>query len=301
MPVEKESQQQLLTRSPQLVKQTNAQDVLTTLKLLILSQLKISPLWKGLFSKGYARKQEGESDLADFLFSQTQKSIHELISKAWMLMQPSSETQRSEITRIEKVRNAAAKPCVDGCNGIWFQCAIEVLSLNGIEVAVFASYIFLLLAQGRGKFRNVMIYGQTNCAKTFMLKPMKCIFDNRLFDNPANDKYAWVGADKAEVILLQDFRFCREVIAWKDLLFLLEGGTVKLPARKNHFATDVVTSSDVPIFATPKAPIVFKGPYETMNSGRRMIRLKHAFEEKDQKKVEPCGRCFARLVLMGEN
>ena len=90
-----------------------------------------------LFSKADARKQEGESDLADFLFSRTQKSIHELISKAWMLVQASSEIQRSEITRIEKVRNAAANPCVDGCNGIWFECAIEVLSLNGIEVAVF--------------------------------------------------------------------------------------------------------------------------------------------------------------------
>ena len=97
-----------------------------------------------------------------------------------------------------------------------------------------------------------MIYGQTNCAKTFILKPLKCIFG-------ANDKYAWVGADKADAFLLQDFHFCKEVITWKDLL--LKGETVKLPASKNHFATDVVISSDVPIFATSKAPIVFKGPY----------------------------------------
>ena len=91
-----------------------------------------------------------------------------------------------------------------------------------------------------------MIYGQTNYAKTFMLKPLKCIFGDRLFDNPANDKYAWVGANKADVFLLQDFRFCKEVITWKDLL--LKGELVKLPAPKNHFATS-------------KAPIVFKGPY----------------------------------------
>lgn len=261
-----------------------------------------------LFAKADARKQEGESDLASFLFSRTQKSIDELIRKSWMLKQASSEIQQDEITRIGKVRNAAAGACVDGCNGSWLDCAVEVLSLNGIEVASFASYIFDLLAQGRGKFRNLMIYGKTNCAKTFMLKPLKCIFGDRLFDNPANDKYAWVGADKAEVILLQDFRFCREAITWKDLLLLLEGETVKLPAPKNHFATDVVISSDVPIFATSKAPLVFKGPYsvederetDMMNSRWRMIRFKHAFEEKDQKNVEPCGSCFARLVLMGE-
>ena len=139
---------------------------------------------------------------------------------------------------------------------------MEVLLLNRIEVVVFASYIFELLVQGRSKLRNLMIYGQTNCAKT--LKPLARTFGNRLFDNPANDKYAWVGADKAEVILLQDFRFCREVITWKDLLLLLEGETVKLPAPKNHFTTDVVISSDVPIFATLKAPIVFKGPHNVV-------------------------------------
>ena len=133
----------------------------------------------------------------------------------------SSEIQRDEITRIQKVRNAAAEACVGGCDGSWLECAIEVFSLNGMEVAGFASYIFELLAQGRGKFRNIMIYGQTNCAKTFMVKPLKCIFGDRLFDNPANEKYAWVGADKAEVILLQDFRFRREVITWNDLLLLV--------------------------------------------------------------------------------
>ena len=133
--------------------------------------------------------------------------------------------------------------------------------------------------------------------KTFMLKPLKRIFGDRLFDNPANDKYAWFSAEKAEVILLQDFRFCREVITWKDLLLLLEGETVKLQAPKNHFATDVVISSDVPNFATSKASIVFKGPQnvedecktEMMNSRWRTIRFKNEFEEKDQKKLEYCG------------
>jgi hypothetical protein len=238
-----------------------------------------------LFAKADARKQEGESDLANFLFSRTQKIIAELMSKSWLLKQASSEIQRDEITRIEKVRDAAGNACVDGCNGSWLECAIEMLSLNDIELTVFASYIFELLARGRGKLRNLMIFGQTNCAKTFMLKPLKCIFADRLFDNPANDKYAWVGADKAEVILLQDFHFSKEVITWKDLLLLLEGETVKLPAPKNNFANDVVISSDVPIFATSKAPIVYKGPYnvederetEMMNSRWRMIRFKYAY------------------------
>ncbi len=259
-----------------------------------------------LFSKADDRKKNGECDLANFLFSRTQKFIDELISKSWMLQQASSDLAREKVSRIDKVRDAATKSCIEGCNTDWFQCAIEVLLLNDIEPAVFSSYLFDLLAEGRGKFRNLMIYGRSNCAKTFMLKPLKCIFGDRLFDNPANDKYAWVGADKAEVIVLQDFRFSKDVISWKDLLLLLEGETVKLPAPKNHFSTDVAITSDVPIFATTKAPIVFKGPFnaederetEMMNSRWRMIRFKHAFEEKNQKNLIPCGSCFARLVLL---
>ena len=207
---------------------------------------------------------------------------------------------------MEKVRHAAISDCIDGCGGNWLECAIEVLTLNGIHPCVFALYVRELLHLGRGKFRNLMIYGRSNCAKTFNLKPLTSIFGEKVFDNPANDKYAWVGADKAEVILLQDFRFSKEVIAWKDLLLLLEGETVRLPAPKNHFSSDVVLDSDVPIFATSKCPIIYKGPCnfedkretEMMNSRWRMVHFKHVFEEKDQKNVAPCGSCFAKLILL---
>ena len=262
-----------------------------------------------LFAKAESRKEEGECDLAMFLFSRTQKALDELISKAWLLKNASSSLALEKTTRLEKVRAAAAQNCIEGCNSLWIKCALEVLAPNGIEPTIFASYIYELLTLGRGKFRNLMIYGLSNCAKTFILKPLKNIFGGKLLDNPANDKYAWVGAEKAEVILLQDFRFSKDVIAWKDLLLLLEGETVKLPSPKNHFAKDVVIDSDVPIFATNKSPITYKGPFnvederetDMMNSRWRIIKFKHVFEEKDQRKVKPCGSCFAKLILMAAN
>ena len=142
-----------------------------------------------------------------------------------------------------------------------------------------------------------------------MLKPLKSIFGDKVFDNPANNKYAWVGADKAEMILLQDFRFSKEVIAWKDLLLLVEGETVRLSAPKNHFSSDVVIDSDIPIFATSKCPIIYKGTFnfedecetEMMNSRWRMVHFKHVFEEKDQKNVAPYGSCFAKLLLLEQH
>lgn len=48
------------------------------------------------------------------------------------------------------------------------------------------------------------------------------------------------------------------MIAWKELLLLLEDQTVYLTSPKNHYAFDITISSDVPIFATGKARIVFR-------------------------------------------
>jgi len=151
------------------------------------------------------------------------------------------------------MREAENRPCPPHC--LWFTSALEVLHFNDIDPNMFARYLRELISHGRGKFRNIMIVGRSNCAKTFILKPLECLFGDRVFDNPSNDKYAWVGAEKADVILLQDFRYSPQLIAWKDLLLLCEGETVKLPAPKNHFVSDVVIDSDVPIFATSKSRI----------------------------------------------
>ena len=66
-----------------------------------------------------------------------------------------------------------------------------------------------------------MRVGPAYCGKTFLLKPLEIIF--RAFANPANNKYARVGGDQAEVIVLQDFRWSSELICWKTYYFFLKG------------------------------------------------------------------------------
>ena len=68
-----------------------------------------------------------------------------------------------------------------------------------------------------------------------------------------------MGSENAEVIFLNDFRWSPEILAWKDMLLLLEGQTLHLAAPKTHFAKDIVFDRDTPIFATSKGPIVFVG------------------------------------------
>ena len=115
-----------------------------------------------------------------------------------------------------------------------------------------------------------------------------------------------MGAEKASVLILQDYRWSKESIAWKDLLLLLEGETVMSPAPKHFYAEDIVIDSNVAIFATGKAPITYKGPYNTTDAGEdammsvrwKVIKFYHQFSEMDQKVVEPCACCFAELVFV---
>ena len=63
------------------------------------------------------------------------------------------------------------------------------------------------LNKGRDKFRNILIVGQANFGKTFLLSPLKKIFNT--FSNPVHDKYAWLEVEKAEIssTFLHDFRW----------------------------------------------------------------------------------------------
>ena len=112
---------------------------------------------------------------------------------------------------------------------------------------------------GRSKNRNLIITGPANGAKTFMLKSLKLIFSDCIFENPANYTYAWLGSEKSKVFLLNDFRLSKDVIPWYDMLLM--GEIVKLPAPKNIYSEDIMISTDVAIFATSKSPIKHRSSY----------------------------------------
>ena len=141
------------------------------------------------------------------------------------------------------------------CEGHWLTCANQVLVSSGVHPYVFADGTRTLLSQGRGKLRNVIIVGPANCGKTFLLRPLEIVF--KTFSNPANDKYAWVGADIAEVIFLNDFRWSSDLIKWNEFLLLIEGHTVHVPAPKTHYVSDICIDKHTPVFGTSKDVIEF--------------------------------------------
>ena len=125
----------------------------------------------------------------------------------------------------------------------------------------------------------------------FLLKPLEILF--WAFTYPETNKYAWNGADQAEVIVLQDFRWNSELICWKDLLLLLEGEKVQLPSPKNQFPTEVTAIS---IFATSKKEIELVGKHNTLDDrerelidvGLNIFTFTHRIKHIDQNVITPC-------------
>ena len=73
--------------------------------------------------------------------------------------------------------NCAQQACVDGCNGIWLQRALQVLCNNNINIHSFSSAVRNCLRHGRKISNNVFLFGPTNSAKSFLLEPMEDMFN----------------------------------------------------------------------------------------------------------------------------
>ena len=159
------------------------------------------------------------------------------------------------------------------------------------------------------KNANILLHGPPNCGKSFLLNPLELIY--KTFCNPATGLYPWIGLDNAEVAYLNDFRWSSEIIAWNDLLLLLEGSTEHLPRPKNVYATDMETSREntIPFFATTKEPIIFVGKYNTHDEREtdmvschwNMFAFKHKIPLSEVKDTDLLPHCFAKLVMAGAN
>lgn len=259
-----------------------------------------------LLALAHSQELEGKTDLAEFVVNRGTKVVNEVIATAWDLIKAKEKLCRAQKTRIQLLVEAKGSECVEGCSGEWLKCAREVLLKNGIFASYFGDSIRELLEKGRGKYRNIMIIGPTNCAKTFILLPLTIIYNT--FCNPASTSFAWVGAEEAECLFLNDFRWSQTVIPWHDFLLMLEGELVHLPAPKTYYSRDLAFDRDTPIFCTGKNSFIYvKGgtvdqrETDMMSVRWRTFHFNHQIPERDHKELKPCPRCFSRLILGEEN
>ena len=104
----------------------------------------------------------------DFVLGKSDKSLKELITCTWKMENASNMLQRENKSRMSLARQSKSEAqCVDGCNGKWQECALQVLKQNNGHPYVFASAVRDPLEKGHGKFRNLIIVGPANCRKLF--------------------------------------------------------------------------------------------------------------------------------------
>ena len=96
--------------------------------------------------------------------------------------------KRNSESRISRIILFSQGDCVEKYEGKWYDSVKQLL--RNINPYVFAAALRDLLTNGRGKGRNVVIYGPENSVKTSILNPITTIF----FTNPSSSRYAFVGA-----------------------------------------------------------------------------------------------------------
>ena len=260
-----------------------------------------------LITEAKKREQAGEPDLWSFIITKPKRTLQELIEWTWTMHETPESAARDKLSRMQVIQKTLETECIEDCSGTWLKHAREVLRKNHINVYVFGSAIRKLLTVGQQKNANILLHGPTNCGKWFLLNPLELIY--KTFCNPATGQYAWIGLDNAKVAYLNDFRWSSEIIAWNDLLLLLEGSTVHLPRPINVYATDMEISREntIPFFAKTKEPITFVGKYNTcderetdiMSRRWNMFAFTHKIPLSEVKDTDPYPRCFAELVMAG--
>ena len=247
--------------------------------------------YTGLLVIAEEQRTAGQMVIAEFVFKRNEKILCEFVTKTWQVESAKGKLEASKVSRIDTVKTHLTFDCVEGYSDQWLQCSKKVLLLNGIDTFQFATSIKDLLIHTRGKSRNLIITGPTNCTEAFMLGPLKLICSESIFENPANGKYAWIGSEKSKVVLLNYFRWFKNLIPWHNMLLLLEGETVNLPAPKDSYSEDIVISTNVAIFA------INASETEMMAARWTSYEFRLQFSPQEQKHLPPCRRCFSKLVL----
>ena len=124
-----------------------------------------------LHAYAHEQREEGKTDLVQFILCKPPKAIQDLLDTTWRMKTAKEVLERCKKSRMELFNEASKQDCRAGCNGVWLQCAKQILENNGIDKRKFGQAVVDLLRKGRGKHRNLMIVGPANCGKTFILKP----------------------------------------------------------------------------------------------------------------------------------
>jgi len=172
-------------------------DNLKAYDIIVRQQLRTE---QELFVLANEQKEDGKTDLLEFILRLSKRRRAELMETAWHVHEAKAVSARMNMFRSHiLMETATSAECV--CDGQYATCAQEILLANNIDVDQFKDAIFKPIRDGRKEGNNIMITGSANCGKTFLLRPLTQIF--KCCVSPATGTLAWVGAESAEVVFLK--------------------------------------------------------------------------------------------------
>ena len=277
-------------------------DRLSTFDVCPLVQAKSISSRLELVSLAAAQVKEGKTE---FIANWGSKAVDEAIQLVKEFAEAETRINRLRKSRIELLEEELNGKCIDSCEGRWLKGAKQLLQQHEIEKRSFCNVIYSALEKGSGKYRNVYIHGPANCGKLSIVSPLKVIYN--VFSNPTTGSFAWIGAEEAEIIYLNDFWWHPKIIAWPKFLQALEGDTVHLLAPKNLYSKDIELSRDTPFFCDLRCPV---GPSERGCDGSHSLSLGndelsmvfffHFWKQiphAEQEDIPPCRFYFAKFIL----
>lgn len=114
------------------------------------------------------QNRQGKRDLAQFICNRGRgKVVNKCLAIVDELATAEAKLERFQKSRLQLLREMHKGECVAECNGQWLAAAINLLKRNEIAVNFFAQAVYILLEQGRQKYRNLYIHGVANCGKSF--------------------------------------------------------------------------------------------------------------------------------------
>ena len=65
----------------------------------------------------FEQKEEGKTDLAEFLVNRTPRAVADMMQSTWEIEEAKAKLERAKKTRMELLQEARQSECAQGCNG----------------------------------------------------------------------------------------------------------------------------------------------------------------------------------------
>ena len=141
------------------------------------------------------RRDLGDRSLYDYLIGMKRKDREDFVEEAWRFENAKQIIADEDVDVVKTLHDYADTECK--CNGLWLWCAKDILLKNDIEYSEFREALFACLKKGRQKHVNILLVGPSNCAKTFLLKPIIELVPN-VFSNLSGSTFGWMGVKKSQ-------------------------------------------------------------------------------------------------------